>query len=382
VREKPGHQSIFRAAIFCCCLFIALLTKLAIVLVFPFILLVAIQDIRTGKNTRFWIWAIGIGLLLISFLLVGYTWYTGDPFYRWHGIEQEHNISPWSYYGKSWQEIALRLSVYPPAFFLQAIGIGVPLILGLLWVRKFDIRLQRLPDFLWAYLLTLLITHWLGSSSFSYYNPLLLTERMWLLLIPPASLLSIYVLKDWQDTSSPKWIEGVIIVAGLAALTAYWLFGSERPYFGWSAIGLLAGWISIRWSRSFSIRLFAFFFPWLLLHLHHIYMYPNHSAFFAERHFFQQLPKNEQHLIVTDSILVSMPHTHFDFQAHDHIRLIHWEQYPDEIGNANQIYFLEQYDRTSIMKDYFHKEIPPILPLQKDSLLFQNQHLSVFSLQK
>jgi 4-amino-4-deoxy-L-arabinose transferase-like glycosyltransferase len=382
VRQSPGSRPIARAALFSTLLFFAALTKLAIILLVPFILLIAIQDLRAGQNIRFWIWATGIGILLISVLLLGYAWYTGDPFYRWHGIEQEHNISPWSYYGKSRQEIILRLSIYPPAFFLQSPGIGIPLILGLFWVRKFDLRLRRFPDFLWAYLLTILITHWFGSTSFSSYNPLLLTERMWLLLLPPASLLSIFVLQKWQKSSVPPWVQGVILLAALGAFIAYFLFGSERPYFGLTGIGLLAGWMGLRLSRSFSIRLLCFCIPCLLLHVHHIYRYPDHSAFFAERQFFQQLPKNEQHLIVTDSILVSMPHTHFDFQPHDHIRLIHWGQYPDEIKNPDRIYYLANTKRITIMKDYFRKEVPAAISEQKDSLLFQNQHLSIFSLQR
>ncbi|MCB0640720.1 MAG: glycosyltransferase family 39 protein, partial [Phaeodactylibacter sp.] len=247
-RIQPGWMAA--------CLAWAFLTKMAVLFLMPFFLWVAWWDIRRGRCIPFWRTTalLGLGFVIAFFGL--YEVAQGDWLFRFRGIAQEHNISEWSYYQKSLSELWQRLTVGPAAFIAQSPGLGIPFVLAGLWIFRFNPRkLDELPNFLFGFILSTLAVFWWGSTSLSSYNPMLLAERMWLVFIPPCTLLGVYSLQELSKglkSVERHWLPLLGILGLLGCGAGAWTYGMERPFFMVTLLGILFTWVFL--ARNWTIK--------------------------------------------------------------------------------------------------------------------------------
>ena len=382
LRRAPYPKPLPSALLFSSFLIWAMLTKLSALIVLPFLAWIAATDLRQGRHLRFWSISLGVGVLFLLGYLAGYAWFTGDPWYRWHGIEGEHNVSPWSYYGRSGSEILERLTYHPLAFFLATPGIGLPLLfsIGGMTFGKPG-RTDRLLDFSFTYLLWLLVFHWFGSSSLQSYNPMLLAERMWLMLIPPATIMAVLFFQRLAEQDAPhkSRLVSLLLLAALAAAAGWTFYGEERPAFGFSAItlavissALFAGWEG---RRLTALIMMAF----LIGQVPNIVHFREQTSFFGERSFFQGLPKGRANWVVVDSIFITKPLAHFDFRPPAQLHLIDWN-HPVELQETrpDSLFLLIDRYRAGIMTDYFKRPLPTGVTDPSGRRLVGNEHFSIY----
>ena len=393
-------------ALFSLLLFWAFLSKESVVYLLPFLLWFFVQSLRSGAGgqvhglhapsfvpTRFWLWAIGMGLFL-GFLYLGvYAWWKGDPFYRFAGMA-EHNLGPYSYHGKSLSEKLLRLSIYPLAFLLRSPGFGILLmpVLGVLAEPGLRRQLWLKARFFAVWFFSLLAMHWLGSSSLKEWNPLTLDERMWLLLLPPLTLLAVQadeLLRVHFCTSQRRnfrlfllwWI---LFLAGITASVVYpeklaglWAvsltaLGYLLLAYGHSGFGekfpKAGQWL---WGRPY----FALVFPLFLAALASLVSLKRNDTFSRERALLQQLVASEEGageregkiLIITDSLLVDKPLAHFDFDSSrmEAVEWAYWGDFPQGYSLAmngklkgRRAYLLYTPHRVDLIRAFFHRSPP------------------------
>lgn len=353
-QSQANSASFSRAFAFSGCLFWAFITKLTVVFLGPIILYFLVNDLRRRSNLKFWLTAVIFGAALLAVYFLSYHYFTGNVFYRFEGIEGEHNIGQYSYYGQPFSEILKRITVLPIAFLLKSWGLGVFVLLSMLWVFKFDFKkLKELPHFMFFYLLTLLVTHWFGSTSLKSYNPLIFAERMWLLIIPPASILSVFVLEyllaDLVKTHKRKLF---IYFLGTGFLCFAGLLISKGEYIGL----LLPLAISILLLRSrfhkgsglLSLPLLVLW-PFLLLQIFILSNFQKNTSFFDQKTFLENLSPSQNHLLLSDQRLTEMYPIYFEFHTPENIQFKRW--------NSISSIHPAQYDRYFVLFDKKRKTL-------------------------
>lgn len=375
---RPALKDAFLLVFF---LSIAFLTKMAVIFLVPFVLMLLVYDLWKRQNRRFWWKSILLGSLFLLGFLVFYYWQKGDPFFRFRGIEAEHNAGEWSYAGKSSLELWLRATIYPVVFLWRSPGYSIPLLLCLPWCFRFQWRnLGQLPNFLACCLLITGATYWWGSTSFSYYNPMLLAERMWLQLIPLATILGGYTFfKVWKNPtdSDLRWLPYLYGVIGLCCLLIFLLFPEDSPYSyvsTWICLVLIIG----------LLRKIPFFWLSLLVllpcfALQVVTFFGNRSSsYFAEYNFFKSLPTTEQHLILADTTLSKLPLSHLDFEPPSNISIRSWQNISDqELQQAEHIFLLKNDQRMEIERAYFKLAFPDWLNQVERATILQIKGLTI-----
>ncbi len=199
-QEQEEKQPLLSGLLLAGLLFWSFLSKESVIYLAPVVLWAGVADLRKGRSVVFW------RSFLLSALVLGgcyfgiYACFKGDALYRFQGMT-DYNLGPYGYHGKSVMEKLLRLTVYPFVFLLQSPGYGllwVPLVsLGVL--SSFRKRIGREMKFPLVWLVVLLFMHWFGSSSIREWNPLTLDDRMWMLLIVPLTVLSVWAADAFRQ---------------------------------------------------------------------------------------------------------------------------------------------------------------------------------------
>ena len=395
-------------ALFSLLLFWAFLSKESVVYLLPFLLWFFAQSLRSeagGSSDawrpdsalpgRFWLWAIGTGVFLGLLYLGMYAWWKGDPLYRFAGMA-EHNLGPYSYHGKSLSEKLLRLSIYPFVFLLRSPGFGVLLVpvLGVLAEPGLRRQLWSKARFFVVWFFSLLAMHWFGSSSLQEWNPLTLDERMWLLLLPPLSLLAAQseglLRADFHTSQGRRFrlllLWWVLFLAGLAGPAAY-----PEKLAGLWAVSLTAlGYLLLTYGhlgfgeklpkagqwlwRELTRPYFVLVFPLLLAALWSLVSLKRNDTFSRERALLQQLVASEEGvgregkiLIITDSLLVDKPLAHFDFDSSrmEAVEWAYWGDFPQGYSpvmngklKGRKAYLLYTPRRVDLIRAFFHRSPP------------------------
>lgn len=173
----------------------AFLAKETIVFYLPFYLSLFLVDMLCRQHQRFWLAAVGMGLVLLIGYLSFYHIYTGDALYRLHRIEQANvYFQPKNYLGSQRSQLLARLTWQPLASFLGA-GVGVAMLLAL--VAVFSPARKHPEARFWLWLaLSSVACFWWGSTSLAHYNPITLTPRMMTPLLPPLCLAAGFGLRE------------------------------------------------------------------------------------------------------------------------------------------------------------------------------------------
>ncbi|MBC8032688.1 MAG: hypothetical protein H7Y03_00975, partial [Chitinophagaceae bacterium] len=192
---NPGENTIYHAFFTGTGLVCSFLFKELIIFAIPALLFFLLRDIKKRRNFRFWLLTVGICIFFISLYFMYYQITTGDFMYRLHVIEQEHNISRFSFYERSKTELLKRITYQPLVYILLSKNFIIPFLLCIgYFTLNQNIRRIFSPvsktDYVAIYFLITLGTYWWGSTSFNTYNPLPTDGRMWLVLIPPMIILA------------------------------------------------------------------------------------------------------------------------------------------------------------------------------------------------
>ncbi|UYZ64370.1 ArnT family glycosyltransferase [Hymenobacter weizhouensis] len=245
-RQQPGRWGLLFAGLN----FAALLSKETIIYYLPFYVGVLVLDLRRRRHGRFWAVAVGSGAALLVIYLGFYQVFTDDALYRLHLIERTNEfLKEGNYLLGNRAALVARLTWQPLAFFVS-IGLAPMLVLAAVAARRpGPVLASEAPEtgpdrqFWLALAGSTLAFYWLGSTSFSQYNPITLLPRMTTPLLPPLALAAGFGLRHVLLEGTGRAAAGVgALLLGAAA----WLHNSLSVVYGalglyWLAVGLGQG---------------------------------------------------------------------------------------------------------------------------------------------
>lgn len=204
-------------------LFLAFLAKLTAWWGIPFWLIVFLVDLRRrerGVLLRFHVPALVTALVVGGAYLLFCSSVWGDPFSRIHGVTALTGEHLWSWATLSAREKLLRLIVAPPLLFGGYYG--MTFVFALLAIPIVPKRMR----FWGVYVLCIALLFWFGGTGFSGYEPLPISGRMTLPLLPGLLILaSIFIASATVDIpglsvrTSKRLVDVVLI--GVAVLPLF-----------------------------------------------------------------------------------------------------------------------------------------------------------------
>lgn len=180
----------------------------------------------------------GIGMLSLLF----YQEYFGDAWFRLHIIEQDHNVSIFSYRNADGNALLKRLLLGPIPILAEFSAWGILVLTGLLVAFR-KVRMIK-TDFWLFFALGLLLLNWLGTTSFATYNPLPVVHRMW----TGSFLLSIIFLSTHFHHIKKS---DFFIATAVLVLYASFELGMIR----WMALTIVLLVLGIMWWKKWPIEL-------------------------------------------------------------------------------------------------------------------------------
>lgn len=238
------QEIVWRSVLIGLFLTISLLCKLTVLYLVPVWMILVYQDETQRRN-----WRVHVGALITSASLLGILFLADSPFFdRFINIDQDHNLSPFSYSWDQPEAMINRLLLEPFQSFWANPGIAIlifPVLLGLLRPGK-ESRWMT-----WGFLL-LLALHWVGSSSLTRYTPLPADPRMWILMSIPMMLLSASGLQ-WLWSEHTEWPRPFLILWGvILVLVGVGAVLMRNPGYHLALlVGLLL--LPVRWQLNFRI---------------------------------------------------------------------------------------------------------------------------------
>lgn len=216
-RSPDGKRPVVWGVCIGLLLVAAVMTKESIAFYFPFLAYLAYRDWHQPERRRLWK-SIAVVLALGGlWTLVWYGITTGDALFRLH-IVSGPSASDCNYLGASWFTVLKRLTYEPFEFLVSHEGFGILLLLSLLnLVKGVRIPYER---FFHGLLLVTLGMWWLGTQSFTFWNPVALVYRIWLPLMVPLALnaaLFLYAVITTSFTRVALWRMSVVLVVFLGA---------------------------------------------------------------------------------------------------------------------------------------------------------------------
>lgn len=196
VRVK-NKNSIIYGLLFSFLIICSFLTKLSIIFpglaFFMFFLKDAVID---KSNQKFW-WSAALTFILF---IIGYFSYyhflEGNLLMRITTLENEYNISQFSYYNSSWLDILQRITIQPINFMIHDIQLIILFTLFTVY-SLFHYENAGIYRFWILSGWLVLLIHWWGTTSLQTYNPIPLDNRMWLSVIPPLLVISSVTIKKY-----------------------------------------------------------------------------------------------------------------------------------------------------------------------------------------
>ncbi|MBF0369603.1 MAG: glycosyltransferase family 39 protein [Magnetococcales bacterium] len=235
-REVATTRGCWRlgALVFAGTFWLGALTKLTILWLLPFALVLMIHDLGRGRHAYFWGWTLALGV--VGGILYGLPYYlvTGNPFYRLAGVNHATVTAgdSWNFVGKPLMAYVDRLTWEPLRMLLREPGyltvlmLSMPVLgrMGRSW-RGVDHQkvvgegeggaslqedaegVRGVPGgYFWGlYFWLVLLAFWFGTRSYSHYSPMHLMPRMWLPILPPLCILAGVFLAALFSAEAEQW---------------------------------------------------------------------------------------------------------------------------------------------------------------------------------
>lgn len=190
--HRKNNLAVASTFVFCMCW--AFLCKETLIYILPFTAWLLFTDLRLKRHLLFWRHSLLCFSIFALFYFSFYYYFTGDVFYRFTVIRQEHYSADYSYFDKPFSYLFARLTWQPPAMLISS-GMMVAFLPALLVFDK-KIR-ENLPApalFYSGLAFSGLGMFWFCSTHPWVYNPIALFPRFILFLVPFFSIASGYVL--------------------------------------------------------------------------------------------------------------------------------------------------------------------------------------------
>jgi hypothetical protein len=298
-------------------LFVAFLTKETSMYLWPFFaFLIIVEWVQHAVAAyKFALSAIVVGLLLFTAYFLGYYLYTGDTFYRFNSIMDNHYTHPESYFDKPFSYLLVRLTYAPWQMFTES-GLLVALLPGLLMALKIishkRANLQCRENFWSWFAVVFLLCFYFGTTSLRYYNPLNLLPRMYFPLLPPFAILAGLFWAKAEHSAKT----GIRLFLLFGSATIYCLFTGSKytpVYAGYALIALCP--FVVRSAYTLLILRSFFLIVSLTIPLYRI-MIPQQWGYQAEKKIFQIYLSQQSgnYLVVTDNRLMLTYNWFYHFQ--------------------------------------------------------------------
>ena len=265
--ERRNEGKIVRNAFLISLFFIlGFLSKEIMVLLLPFILILAVADVRNKLNKRFWLSFAFIFTGAILVFIAVYYFFTGSFTFLYDSVRQWHNdvfITP------AGGELLKRYTYEPLVWLFGLLGyfplllFAVPQAAFLLTERDAAPAMRHFA----VYFLLLLGVYWFGTSSFSRFAPIPLFERMWMMLLAPACALTAFSLDElWKDAGSKLTFIMLSFFLAVAAIAFVFVSANRAAFFFLFAL-VIAGIYFLKGKVKLSItqKVALSILPWFVL---------------------------------------------------------------------------------------------------------------------
>lgn len=250
------------------CIFMGILTKETIALVFPFFLFIAILDIYKKQGFLFWKRFILYAALFTILYFTLFYFLTGDFFYKLNATVKYDNTGLYNMEIKEY-----ILSNFENNIFkwlnsdLAIIFILLFATASILTIKKYDISDFKVFISTYAFLLLLIFAAFFCSDK---YGVLFRMDRIWMLCIPPLCILTASYIKNIHLHFC------IILIVSLSILTIYnfYIFGLKRGFL--FALFLTTTLITYYLSRKNSKWNFLTLVPFILLSIRFVWSNSNY----------------------------------------------------------------------------------------------------------
>jgi hypothetical protein len=298
-------------------LFAAFLTKETSMYLWPFFgFLVVVEWLQQTTYARpFAISLLLTGVVCFACYFLLYQVYTGDLFYRFNSIMDNHYTHPESYFDKPFSYLLIRLSYAPWQMFIES-GLLVALLPGLVMAVSMiyhkRLNLHSRENFWSWFSMIFLLCFYFGSTSLRYYNPLNLLPRMYFPLLPPFAILAgLFWVKAEHSAKAGMQLS---MLFGAAAVYCLLIDSKYTPVYAGYTLASLCPLIlrSVYSGRSMRI---AFIIISLGIPVYRM-IYPQQWGYQAEKRFFVSYLNQRQgkYLVVTDNRLMLTHSWFYRFQ--------------------------------------------------------------------
>jgi hypothetical protein len=298
-------------------LFAAFLTKETSLYCWPFFWLLLIQEglKRSRVAKQFTYSTVLLGLILFFAYFLIYYLYTGDAFYRFNSIMDNHYTHAESYFDKPFSYLLARLTYAPWQMFTESgllVAIFPGLVMALASIRNEKLSLQTMENF-WSWFAVLfLVCFYFGTTSLRYYNPLNLLPRMYFPLLPPFAILAgIFWVKAENSSKIRIWL---FILFATTAGYCFWVQSKYTLiYTAYAFVAFLPA--IIRFKHSLQMMHILFIFIGLSIPLYRM-IRPQQWGYQAEKKLFHTYLShtNGTHLVITDQRLALTHSWFYQFQ--------------------------------------------------------------------
>ncbi|MBF0357593.1 MAG: glycosyltransferase family 39 protein [Magnetococcales bacterium] len=358
--------------------YLAVLAKLTAVWVLPFLFLVFIRDMFNRQHLELWVWICSSAVLFGVVFFGLYYIYTGDPLYRLTGIEQGVNlVARYSYQHKPAIELIKRLTVEPVAFLFKWPEVLILMVLAVPVTFSSVVAQQKIVRYWLVFVLVVFAMFWFGSTSLSHYNPITMLPRMLLPILPALSILAGVVLAKVFITGPV--VDGRRVVKLLLAFFMVILLAITVGEFGRKAT----------FQQDILFTTFSLWLFYLISHPvlknHFIYKFRDglpalamvcacfvaalfhvngglgetnnqrSERFIVENFFIDQ--KKPTAVFMDKRSVVSIPFF-LGFKEQPKLRLIHWEEIPENLEEGSRILVLINSNRITAMNALYSFPIP------------------------
>lgn len=298
-------------------LFAAFLTKETSLYCWPFFGFLVVQAWlqRSKAAHQFTYSTVLSGLVLFFAYFLIYYLYTGDAFYRFNSIMDNHYTHAESYYDKPFSYLLVRLTYAPWQMFTESgllVAILPGLVMALASIRKEKFSLGTMENF-WSWFAVLfLLCFYFGTTSLRYYNPLNLLPRMYFPLLPPFAILAGFFWVKAENSSKARiWL--FILFAAVAGY-CFWVQSKYTLiYTAYAFVALLPAIIRFKYFLQTMHLLFVLI--GLSIPLYRMFR-PQQWGYQAEKKLFNTYLShtNGTHLVITDQRLALTYNWFYQFQ--------------------------------------------------------------------
>lgn len=323
-------------------IFIGLLTKITIVLIFPFFVLLFLVDYRKQQHQYFWRQIVVACILFTALYLIIYYMLTGDAFYRLKSMKAfNEQISSYDY-------LRSNLNAHYTSYFSwinEQIGYLFILIFSVF--SLFTIRIRKLDNlqfYLSAFALILLAEYIILFHT-EQYGFIFRQERLWMMVIPALSILSVYFF--FQAKRNQFIMVGSLFL--IIGIINYPLFGSNRlMLFLLFAVPLG---VTCDIQHKPKVRFAASLLPFLILAVNFIYGNSNYRVGSLQssntiKEELEHMSASGKKIILCDEIFAGTHRVYNNGKEYDNLIFYPFKKY-DSLKN-NKVFVLINQERDKI----------------------------------